>query len=257
MALLRVAESLGRKHTGGKLSSRAFSRCLCGMKRPTCWPSAAANRSVSCHLTDSRRCVLAVSIVRIAFVQCADSSRVVDLTTLKPPYVAPLAPYPRTSHAPTMPRASRRQCDGNQNTIDTSTSWCPPLSRASPHMLWSTLTGNGGIRRAPTRAGAATTCSFFPLTRRMKSTWLQEGTPREPNTPRQHAPLHAYGPVDHISQPQYSAAPTLRVHSIAGSSLVVRGTLSRGLYRAPDQGERRAGVRVKRRDYANRGYGTS
>ena len=171
--------------------------------------------------------------------------------------LAPLAPYPRTSHAPTMPRASRRQCDGNQNTIDTSTSWCPPLSRASPHMLWSTLTGNGGIRRAPTRAGAATTCSFFPLTRRMKSTWLQEGTPREPNTPRQHAPLHAYGPVDHISQPQYSAAPTLRVHSIAGSSLVVRGTLSRGLYRAPDQGERRAGVRVKRRDYANRGYGTS
>ena len=75
---------------------------------------------------------------------------------------------------------------------------------------------------------------------------------------RQGSALHCTCTVPwNIQASPSSAAPYLRVYSTAGSSHLVRGTLSRSLYRALDEGERRAGIRVKRRIYANLGYGTS
>ena len=90
-----------------------------------------------------------------------------------------------------------------------------------------------------------------------KSMAWQVGRPREPYTPTQLAPLHMYGPVGHTSQPKHSAVPFRCVHLTAGSSHVVHGPFLGGHYRALDQGERRAGIRVKRRNYTNRGYGRS
>ena len=106
-------------------------------------------------------------------------------------------------------------------------------------------------------ACAWTACPLLHTEAYRRAPGMEGGRPCKPCTSIQHAPLHPYGPVPHMSQPRYSAMPTRRAHTTTGSSHLVHETLYRDLYRARIAGEWRAGVRGIRRYYRNRCYGRS